>query len=53
MQGRFARVPVWASHGYTQRQHQGERAREWLLIEWPKEPLHPQFVACCFDRTGR
>ena len=35
MQGRFARVAIWASHGYTQRQHGGERAREWLLIEWP------------------
>ena len=35
MQGRFARVPLWASHGHTQRPHQGERAREWLLVEWP------------------
>ena len=41
MQGRFARVPIWASHGYTQRQHQGERAREWLLIEWPKDQQAP------------
>ena len=35
MRGRFARVPIWASHGYTQRQHGPVRAREWLLIEWP------------------
>ena len=35
MQGRFARVPIWASHGYTQRQHGGQRSREWLLVEWP------------------
>ena len=41
MQGRFARVPVWASHGYTQRQHQGARAREWLFIEWPKDQDAP------------
>ena len=41
MQGRFARVPVWASHGYTQRQHGGERAREWLLVEWPPDKDAP------------
>ena len=41
MQGRFARVAIWASHGYTQRQHQGERAREWLLIEWPPDKEAP------------
>ena len=41
MQGRFARVPIWASHGYTQRQHGGERAREWLLVEWPKDKEVP------------
>ena len=41
MQGRFARVAMWASHGYTQRQHQGERAREWLLIEWPPDKDAP------------
>lgn len=35
MQGRFARLPIWASHGYTQRQHGAERTREWLFIEWP------------------
>ena len=36
MQSRFARVAIWASHGYTQRQHLKERAKEWLLIEWPR-----------------
>ena len=41
MQGRFARVALWASHGYTQRQHQGERTREWLLIEWPEDQDAP------------
>ena len=41
MQGRFARVAVWASHGYTQRQHGGERAREWLFVEWPKDKDAP------------
>ena len=41
MQGRFARVAIWASHGYTQRQHGGERAREWLLVEWPVEKDAP------------
>ena len=41
MSGRFARVAIWASHGYTQRQHGGERACEWLLIEWPKDQDAP------------
>ena len=41
MRGRFARVPLWASHGYTQRQHQAGRAREWLLIEWPSDKEAP------------
>ena len=41
MQGRFARVAIWASHGYTQRQHGGERAREWLLVEWPPDKEAP------------
>ena len=27
MRGRFARVPIWASHGYTQRQHEGAHPR--------------------------
>ena len=41
MQGRFARVAVWASHGYTQRQHGAARTREWLLIEWPPDKAAP------------
>ena len=41
MQGRFARVPIWASHGYTQRQHGGERVREWLFVEWPPDKEAP------------
>jgi len=36
LRGRFARVALWAAHGYTQRQHRGQRAREWLLVEWPR-----------------
>ena len=41
MQSRFARVALWASHGYTQRQHQGQRTREWLFIEWPANQEAP------------
>lgn len=41
MRGRFARVPLWASHGYTQRQHGGARTREWLLVEWPRDKDAP------------
>ena len=41
MQGRFARVPIWASHGYTQRQHQTGRTREWLLVERPADQDAP------------
>ena len=41
MQGRFARVAIWASHGYTQRQHQGQRAREWVFVEWPPDQDAP------------
>ena len=41
MQGRFARVSIWASHGYTQRQHGTARAREWLLVEWPVDKDAP------------
>lgn len=47
MQGRFARVPIWASHGYTQRQHGGERTREWLLIEWPPDQDAPTDYWLC------
>ena len=34
-------MPLWASHGYTQRQQGAERAREGLLIEWPKDKDAP------------
>lgn len=41
LRGRFARVALWATHGYTQGQHRSERAREWLLIEWSKGAERP------------
>ena len=41
LRGRFARVALWAAHGHTQGQHRQERAREWLLVEWPKEAEAP------------
>jgi SRSO17 transposase len=41
LRGRFARVALWAAHGYTQGQHRQERAREWLLVEWPREEEAP------------
>jgi SRSO17 transposase len=41
LRGRFARVALWAAHGYTQGQHRSERAREWLLVEWPREAEAP------------
>ena len=41
MQSRFARVAIWASRGYTQRQHGSERTREWLLVEWPPDQAAP------------
>ena len=54
MQGRFARVAVWASHGYTQRQHGGERAREWLLVEWPPDKDAPtDYWLAHLDSTTR
>lgn len=41
LRGRFGRVALWAAHGHTQGQHRGERAREWLLVEWPREARAP------------
>lgn len=41
LRGRFGRVALWAAHGYTQGQHRGQRAREWLLVEWPREAESP------------
>lgn len=37
---RFARLPVWASHGWRSGQRI-ERAAEWLLIEWPAADKQP------------
>ena len=35
MNSRFARVEVWAAHGWLRSEHP-KRAREWLLLEWPE-----------------
>ena len=37
---RFARVPVWAAHGWRKQEHP-PRVPEWLLVEWPKESKEP------------
>lgn len=37
---RFALFPVWAAHGWRKQEHP-PRAREWLLVEWPKGSDHP------------
>ena len=37
---RFARVPVWAAHGWRKQQHP-PRVAEWLLVEWPQESEQP------------
>lgn len=37
---RFARVPVWAAHGWRKQEHP-PRVAEWLLVEWPKESKEP------------
>jgi SRSO17 transposase len=37
---RFARVLVWAAHGWREQQHP-ERVGEWLLIEWPQDEAEP------------
>jgi len=37
---RFARVLVWAAHGWREQQHP-ERVGEWLLIEWPQAEAEP------------
>jgi len=38
---RFARVPVWAAHGWRQQQHP-PRVPEWLLVEWPPGAESPR-----------
>ena len=35
MNSRFARVKVWAAHGWLRSEHP-QRAMEWLLVEWPE-----------------
>ena len=37
---RFARLRVWAAHGWRKQKHP-PRVAEWLLVEWPKEAEHP------------
>jgi SRSO17 transposase len=37
---RFARLKVWAAHGWRAQRHP-ERAAEWLLIEWPEGETEP------------
>jgi SRSO17 transposase len=39
-QSRFARLKVWAAHGWRAQQHP-ERVPEWLLIEWPEGESEP------------
>jgi SRSO17 transposase len=40
MRSRFARVKVWAAHGWRKSEHP-KRELEWLLIEWPEGPKEP------------
>ena len=37
---RFARIPVWAAHGWRKQEHP-PRVAEWLLVEWPKGADQP------------
>jgi SRSO17 transposase len=37
---RFAKVQVWAAHGWRKQQHP-DRVAEWLLIEWPEGKERP------------
>src|SRR4029453_596075 len=37
---RFARLPVWAAHGWRS-SPRAQRIAEWLLIEWPAEAKQP------------
>ena len=38
---RFAKLKVWAAHGWRAQAHP-ERATEWLLIEWPEGEAEPR-----------
>ena len=40
MSSRFAKVKVWAAHGWKRQEHP-PRVAEWLLIEWPSDQEHP------------
>ena len=40
MSSRFAKVKVWAAHGWKRQEHP-PRVAEWLLIEWPSNQEHP------------
>jgi SRSO17 transposase len=40
LRSRFAKVLIWAAHGWQAHAHP-ERVAEWLLIEWPAEDLEP------------
>jgi len=37
---RFARLRVWAAHGWRQQEHP-LRVAEWLLVEWPMQSTEP------------
>jgi SRSO17 transposase len=37
---RFAKLKVWAAHGWRAQEHP-ERVAEWLLIEWPEGEAEP------------
>ena len=40
MRSRFARIKVWAAHGWNRAEHP-PRIMEWLLIEWPEGAVAP------------
>jgi SRSO17 transposase len=40
MSSRFARVKVWAAHGWKAQKHP-PRVAEWLLVEWPEGAIAP------------
>jgi SRSO17 transposase len=40
MRSRFAKVKVWAAHGWKRQEHP-KRVMEWLLIEWPEGAVAP------------
>ena len=40
MSSRFAKVKVWAAHGWKRQEHPA-RVAEWLLIEWPSDQERP------------